>query len=155
MVSNGPVWSCMVWYCPVRFCRILFGLVRFSMVLHEISNNYVNQQEITHNIIRKLEENKIALNSNFYHDIAKDDTRYPMLDSMLYHKIAIDSFFSNKLYPCAPIVCLVIFICDFAWLASPKLKYFPPFSRYWGHHLDFVISFWDEGVVLIFRFSQM
>ena len=29
-----------------------------------------------------------------------------MLDSMLYHKIAIDSSFCNKLYPCGPIVRL-------------------------------------------------
>ena len=32
-----------------------------------------------------------------------------MLDNMLYHKIVIDSSFSNELYPCAPIVRLVIF----------------------------------------------
>ena len=32
-----------------------------------------------------------------------------MLDNMLYHKIAKDSSFSNELYPCAPIVRLVIF----------------------------------------------
>ena len=29
---------------------------------------------------------------------------------MLYHKIAIDNSFCNKLYPCAPIVRLVIFM---------------------------------------------
>ena len=74
----------------------------------------MSQHEITHNSIRKLEKNKKALNSTIYHDIAKDDTIYLMLDSMLYHKIAIDSSFSNKLYPCAPIVCLVIFLKLFA-----------------------------------------
>ena len=64
MVLFGPFWSCMV--------------------LHDISNNYVSQHEITHNSIRKLEKNKKALKSTLYHDIAKDDTRYLMLDSMLY-----------------------------------------------------------------------
>ena len=67
------------------------------MVLQEISDNYVSQNEITHNSIRKLEKNKKVLNSTKYHDIAKDDTRYLMLDRMLYHKIAIDNSFSNKL----------------------------------------------------------
>ena len=56
-----------------------------------------------------LKKNKKALNTTIYHDIAKDDTSYRMLDSMLYHKIAKDNSFCNKLYPCAPIVCLVIF----------------------------------------------
>ena len=79
------------------------------MVLHEISDNYTSRHEITQNSLRKLEKNKKSLNSNIYHDIAKDDTRYLMLDSMLYHKIAIDNLFFNKLYPCAPIVRLVIF----------------------------------------------
>ena len=92
---------------------VLFGLVWSSMVLHEKSDNYMSQHEITHNSIRKrkLEKNKKALNSTLYHDIAKDYTRYLVVDSMLYHKIAIDSSFSNKLYPntCAPIVRLVIF----------------------------------------------
>ena len=69
---------------------VLFGLVLSSMVLHEKSDNYVSQHEITHNSIRKLEKNKKALNSTLYHDIAKDDTRYLMLDSMIFHKIAID-----------------------------------------------------------------
>ena len=32
-----------------------------------------------------------------------------MLDSILYHKIAIDSSICNKFYQCAPIVCRVIF----------------------------------------------
>ena len=32
------------------------------------------------------------------------------LESMLYHRIARDSSFCNKLYPCAPIVRLVIFL---------------------------------------------
>ena len=65
---------------------------------------------ITHISIRKLEKNKKALNSTIHRDITKDDTRYLMLDSMLYHKIAVDNSFCNKLYPCAPIVRLVIFI---------------------------------------------
>ena len=88
---------------------VLFGLVWSFMVLHEISDNYVSQHEITPNSIRKLENNKKALNSIIYHDIAKDDTRYLLLDSILYHKVARNSSFSNKLYPCAPIVRLVIF----------------------------------------------
>ena len=83
------------------------------MVLHEISDNYASQHEITHNSIRKLEKNKKSLDSTIYHDIAKYDTRYLMLDNMLYHKIVIDSSFSNELYPCAPIVRLVIFCCSF------------------------------------------
>ena len=79
------------------------------MVLHELSDNYASQHEITHNSLRKLEKKK-SLNSTIYHDIAKYDTRYLMLDNMLYHKIVIDSSFSNELYPCAPIVRLVIFL---------------------------------------------
>ena len=43
-----------------------------------------------------------------------------MLDSMLYHKIAIDSLFSNKLYPCAPIVRLVFF---FSLTTMDKLEF--------------------------------
>ena len=81
------------------------------MVLHELSDNYASQHEITHNSLRKLEKKK-SLNSTIYHDIAKYDTRYLMLDNMLYHKIAIDSSFSNELYPCAPIVRLIIFFCE-------------------------------------------
>ena len=69
---------------------VLFGLLWSSLVLHEKSDNYVSQLEITHNIMRNLEKNKKALNSTLYHDIAKDDTRYLMLDSMIFHKIAID-----------------------------------------------------------------
>ena len=66
-------------------------------------------QTITRASIRKLETDKKALNANIFHGIAKDDTRYLMLDSMLYHKIAIDNSFCNNVYPCAPIVRLVIF----------------------------------------------
>ena len=124
MVPYGPVWPYMVLYCLVWSCMVLYGPVWFSMVpsdlygpvwssmvLHEKSDNYVSQHEITHNSIRNLEKNKKALNSTLYHNIAKDYTRYLVVDSMLYHKIAIDSSFSNKLYPntCAPIVRLVIF----------------------------------------------
>ena len=90
----------MVPYGPVWFCRVLFGLLW----------SYLRYQTITRASIRKLEKNKKALNSNIYHDITKDDTRYLMLDIMLYHKIAIDNSFCNKLYPCTPIVRLVIFI---------------------------------------------
>ena len=76
-----------------------------SMVLHEISDNYVSQHEITPNSIRKLENNKKALNSIIYHDIAKDDTRYLLLGSILYYEIARDSSFSNKLY-LVPLLCV-------------------------------------------------
>ena len=100
---------CMVLYGPVLYSMVLYGPVWSSMVLHEISDNYASQHEITHNSLRKLEKNKKSLNSTFYHDIAKYDTRYLMLDKKLYHKIVIDSSFNNKLYPCAPIVRLVIF----------------------------------------------
>ena len=62
---------------------VLLGLVLSFMVLHEKSDNYVSQHEITHNSIRRLEKNKKALNRTLYYDIAKDDTRYLMLDSML------------------------------------------------------------------------
>ena len=83
---------------------VLYGPVWSSKVLHEISDNYMSQHEITHNSIRNLEKNKKALNSTIYHDIAKDDTIYLMLDIMLYHKIAIDRSFSNKFYPCVRLV---------------------------------------------------
>ena len=66
---------------------VLFGPDWSSIVL----------QDISHKSIKKLEKNKKALNSTIYHDIAKHNTRYLMLDSMLYHKIAIDSSFSYKL----------------------------------------------------------
>ena len=36
-------------------------------------------------------------------------TQNNFFDSMLYHKIARDKSFCNELYPCAPIVRLVIF----------------------------------------------
>ena len=101
---------CMVLYGPVLYRIVLYGPVWSSMVLHEISGNYASQHEITHNSLRKLEKKKKSLNSTIYHDIAKYDTRYLMLDNMLYHKIVIDSSFSNELYPCAPIVRLVIFV---------------------------------------------
>ena len=84
------------------------------MVLHELSDNYASQHEITHNSLRKLEKNKKSLNSNIYHNIAKYNTRYLMLDNMLYHKIVIDSSFIIKLYPCAPIVRLVNFFLTVA-----------------------------------------
>ena len=100
---------CMVLYGPVLYRIVLYGPVWSSMVLHEISDNYASQHEITHNSLRKLEKKK-SLNSTIYHDIAKYDTRYLMLDNMLYHKIVIDSSFSNELYPCAPIVRLIIFL---------------------------------------------
>ena len=74
---------------------VLFGPIWSSMVLHEVSNNYASQHEITHNSIRKLEMTQDMLDS--------------ALRSMLYHKIAIDSLFSSKLYPRAPTVRLVIF----------------------------------------------
>ena len=64
---------------------------------------------MTHNSLRKLEKNKKSLNRTIYHDIVKYDKRYLMLDNMLYHKIVIDSSFSNELYPCAPIVRLITF----------------------------------------------
>ena len=87
MVLYGPVLYLMVLYCPVWS----------SMVFHEISDNYTSQHEITHNILRKLEKNKKSLyNTILYHEIAKYDKRYLMLDSMSYHKIAIDSSFSNE-----------------------------------------------------------
>ena len=70
---------------------VLFGPDWCSMVLHEISDNHASQHEITRSSIRKLWKNKKALNNTIYHDVAKDDTRYLMLDSMLYHKIEIDS----------------------------------------------------------------
>ena len=67
---------------------VLYGTVWSSKVLHEISDNYMSQHEITHNSIRKLEKNKKALDNTIYHDIAKDETRYLLLDSVSYHKIA-------------------------------------------------------------------
>ena len=45
---------------------VLYGPVWSSKVLHEISDNYMSQHEITHNSIRKLEKNKNALNSTIY-----------------------------------------------------------------------------------------
>ena len=66
----GPVWSCFVFYGLTWEIRQL--------------------REPTWDSIRKLEKNKKALNSTLYHDIAKYDTRYLMLDSMIFHKIAID-----------------------------------------------------------------
>ena len=65
-------------------------------------------------IIRKLEKNKKALKSTIFHALAKDDTGYLLLDIILYHKIARDSEFSNKLYTCIPILHLAIFFCYFA-----------------------------------------
>ena len=70
-----------------------FRLVWSSMVLHEMLDNFVSQHEISHNSIRKLEKNKKTSNSTIYHDKAKDDTRYLLLESMLYHKMARDSSF--------------------------------------------------------------
>ena len=43
-------------------------------------------------------------------------TQNNFFDSMLYHKIARDKSFCNELYPCAPIVRLVIF-CIYTWVA--------------------------------------
>ena len=86
---------------------VLFGPVWSSMVLHEISDNYARQHEK-------------ALNRIIYHDIEKDGTRYQMLDSTLYHKIAIDRSFSNKLYPCAPIVRLIIF---FLFICKEQIRF--------------------------------
>jgi len=100
IVPYGSLWSCMVRICPEWFCMVQFGPIWSSMVLHGISDNYASQHEITQNSIRKLEKNKKALNSTIFHGIANDDTRYLMLDSILYHEIAIESSFSNKLYPC-------------------------------------------------------
>ena len=99
----------MVLHGPVLYPMVLYGPVCSFMVLNEISDNHASQYEITHNGLRKLEKNKKSLNSTMYHDIAKYDTRYLMLDSMLYQKITIDSSFSNELYPCAPIVRLITF----------------------------------------------
>ena len=73
---------CMVLYGPVLYRIVLYGPVWSSMVLHEISDTYTSQHEITHNSIRKLEKNKKSLDSTIYHDIAKYDTRYFMLDNM-------------------------------------------------------------------------
>ena len=88
MVLFGPELSHIVFYCTVWS----------SMVLHEISDNSASLNEITHNSIRNLKKNKKALNITIYHDIAKDDTRYLLLGSILYCEIARDSSFSNKLY---------------------------------------------------------
>ena len=91
---------------------ILYGPVWSSLVLREISDNYTSQHEITYISLRKMEKNKKSVNITRYHDIAKYDTKYLMLDSMLYHNFTIDRSFSNELYPCAPIVRLVIFLFE-------------------------------------------
>ena len=126
LVLYGTIWSCIVPYCPVWSHMALHGLIWSRIVhLHEISDNYASQHEITHNRIRKLEKNKKSLDSIIYHDIAKYDTRYLMLDKMLYHKIVIDSSFNNELYPCAPIVRLVIFfsfLATFSHRRSARIK---------------------------------
>ena len=82
MVSYGPLLSCMVLYGPLWSCMVLSGPVWSSMVLHEISDNYASQHEK-------------ALNRIIYHDIEKDGTRYLLLDSISYHKIARDISISN------------------------------------------------------------
>ena len=97
-------------YGPELYRMVLYGPAWSSMVLHELSDNYASQHEITHNSLRKLEKNKKSINSTIYHDKAKYDARYLMLDNMLYQKIVIDNSFNNELYPCAPIVRLVIFL---------------------------------------------
>ena len=107
-------------YGPELYRMVLYGPAWSSMVLHEISDNYTSQHEITHNSIRKLEKNKKTLNNTIYPDIAKYDTRYLMLDHMSYHKILIDRSFSNELYPCAPIVRLVIFISSLSYFSESK-----------------------------------
>ena len=61
------------------------------MVLFGPLWSYIRYQTITRASIKKLEKNEKALNSNIYHDIGKDETRYLMLDNMLYRKIAIDN----------------------------------------------------------------
>ena len=62
---------------------VLFGPEWCSLVIHEILDNHKSKHEIKHSSIRKLYKNKKALKSTIYHDVAKDDTRYLMLDSML------------------------------------------------------------------------
>ena len=77
-----------------------------------------------------------------------------MLDSMLYHKIAIDNFFCNKLHPCAPIVRLVIFLFNAAFpkrtyiilecsltdnqspLTTKSCSYLLIYSNIWSHGKD-------------------
>ena len=82
MVLYDPVCSCMVLNCPIWFCMVLVVPVWSSMVLLEISDNYTSQDEIIHNSIRKLENNKKALNSNIYH---------VSLDSVGHHHPLISS----------------------------------------------------------------
>ena len=56
----------------------------------------------------KLPEDGVSYfgSPGMYNEIVKDNTRYQLLDSMLYQKIARQSKFCNKLYQCTPIVHL-------------------------------------------------
>ena len=82
MVPYSPLWyrmalcglilSSMVAYRPPCSCMVLYGTVWSSKVLHEISDNYMSQHEITHNSIRKLEKNKKALNSTIYQNCGEN-----------------------------------------------------------------------------------
>ena len=126
MVPYFHIWHCSVGSRLVLHGSVLHHMVQFGpvwsfMVLHEISDNYASQHDIIHNRIRKIEKNKKALNGTIYHDIAKDDTRYLLLDSMFYQKMARNSSFCNKLYPCAPIVRLVFLSFDLIPNFSPLL----------------------------------
>ena len=64
-------------------------------------------QSVTH----KLEKDNKGLSNTFYHD-SKRRHKIPIVRQhvILYHKIARGNSFCKKLYPCAPIVRLVIFL---------------------------------------------
>ena len=87
MVPYGPVWSRMVLFGPIWSCSVPFGPVWSSCNIRQL-------QELAWDNM-KLEKNTKALNNTIYHKIAKDDTRYLLLESMLYHRIARDSSFCN------------------------------------------------------------
>ena len=94
IVPYVPEWSQMVPYGPLWSRLVPFGPVWSSCDIRQLQELAWDN---THSI-RKLEKNTKVLNITIYHNIAKDDTRFLLLESILYHRLA--SSFCNKLYPC-------------------------------------------------------
>ena len=133
IVLYGAVWSCMVLYGLVLSPTYLYGPVWSCFVFYGLTWESRQLQELAWDNI-KLENNTKKFDSPIYHNIAKYDTRYLLLESILYHRIARDSSFCNKLYQCAPIVRLVIFLKKY----SSRIPYLP---TVWSYAQSFVAFF--------------
>ena len=117
MVRYGLVWSGMVRFGPVRSSMVQYGLVWSCMVPYGLEWSSMVQYSSVCSWIWSLMVPYGPVWSRLVLFGPHVGTRFLLLESILYHRVA--SSYCKKLYPCAPIVHLVI---SFWTLPVQRLK---------------------------------